>query len=164
MDQNSLSNHISVVDNPILGPTQKKFGPSYEAHSSLQKPHKIENNMRKNTCIPQIVPNIWSHPYIHRVFDWRFVFGYPKKTERDEMKHGDAVMASQIPSFHGDSGACFDGLVRRFPGFRCSLAVQTPVRWEPCGCAGGCDVQPVHVNHIYSTCATYLHDQTCILY
>lgn len=68
------------------------------------------------------------------------------------------------PYIHrGDSGACFDGLLRRFPGLHCSLAVQTPVRWEPCGCAGGCDffVQPVHVNHIYSTCATYLHDQTC---
>jgi hypothetical protein len=56
MEQNSLSNHISVVDNPILGPTQKKFGPTYEAHSSLQKPHKIENDMGKNTYIPQTVP------------------------------------------------------------------------------------------------------------
>ena len=82
MEQNSLSNHISVVDNPILGPTQKKFGPSYEAHSSLQKPHKIENNMRKNTCIPQIVPNIWSHPYIHRVFDWHCFLDIQKKNRK----------------------------------------------------------------------------------
>lgn len=156
MKQNYLSNHISVVDNPILGPTQKKFGPTYEAHSSLQNPHKIENDMGKNTCIPQIVPK-YLVSSLHPPCFWYFLIGAFFLISKKNRK-GLYMISMAMPwlpksmAFHGDSGACFE-LLRRFPGLRRALAVQTPVQWEPCGCAGGCDVQPVHVtSHIQYMC------------